>query len=151
MIDGVLFKELTTHADDRGFFREILRHTDGFFAEGFGQASQSLVYQGVVKAWHLHNVQSQWTCVISGLLKVALHDTRRQSPTFRETMEFLSGDNQPPLVYKFPPGVAHGYVCLNGPAHVLYFTSGVYDLSDEVRLSHDDPSIGYDWLKKAIR
>jgi dTDP-4-dehydrorhamnose 3,5-epimerase len=147
MIEGVIIKELVTHADERGFFREIIRLTDDFFAEGFGQLSHSLVYPGVVKAWHAHRQQTQWTYVACGLLKVALHDGRPQSPTYRQTMEILVGDYQPARVYCFPPGVAHGYCCVGGPAHVIYVTSGVYDLSDEVRLPHDDSSIGYDWLK----
>ena len=148
MIDGVILKELITHTDERGFFRELIRLTDGFFSAGFGQLSHSLVYPGVIKAWHAHKVQTQWTYVATGLLKVVLHDGRPGSPTYRETMEFLAGDNQPAYVYSFPPGVVHGYRCLHGPAHVFYLTSGVYDLSDEERFPHNDPRIGYDWLKE---
>ena len=147
MIEGVFLKELETHGDERGFFRELIRASDGFFKAGFGQLSHSLVKQGVVKAWHLHKVQTQWTYAVSGLLRVALHDTRPGSPTFRETMEFTAGDGRPPLIYSFPPGVAHGYRCAEGPAHVLYVTSGVYDLGDELRLPQDAPEIGYDWRK----
>jgi len=44
LIDGVVFKELVTHTDERGFFREIIRVTDGFFGAGFGQWSHSLMY-----------------------------------------------------------------------------------------------------------
>jgi len=147
MISGVAFKDLVTHADERGFFREIIRVTDAFFAEGFGQWSHSLVYPGVVKAWHTHKIQTQWTYVACGLLKVTLHDCRPDSPTYRKAMEFLAGENQPGRVYRLPPGVAHGYRCLNGPAHVIYVTSGIYDPAEEGRIPHDDPAIGYDWLR----
>lgn len=147
MIDGVVYKDLVTHTDERGFFREILRNDDDFVAAGFGQLSHSLVHEGVVKAWHAHRQQTQWNYVAFGLIKVALYDTRPESPTFRETMEFLAGDNQQPRVYVFPPGVAHGYECLHGPVHMIYVTSGTYDLDDEVRLPHDDPGIGYTWPK----
>lgn len=147
MINGVVIKELVTHNDRRGFFREIIRHTDDFFSEGFGQLSHSLVYRDVIKAWHAHRQQTQWTYVACGLLKVALHDERPQSPTYRQTMEFLAGDNQPAQAYSFPPGVLHGYRCIDGPAHVIYVTSGVYDLSDEIRIAYNDPEIDFDWLK----
>ena len=50
MIEGVVFKDLVTNTDERGFFREIIRVTDDFFAEGFGQCSHSLVYPGITKA-----------------------------------------------------------------------------------------------------
>jgi dTDP-4-dehydrorhamnose 3,5-epimerase len=43
--------------------------------------------------------------------------------------------------------VAHGYKVLNGPAHLLYITSRVYDPNDEGRLPHDDARIGYDWTR----
>ena len=46
----------------------------------------------------------------------------------------------------FPQGVAHGYKCINGPANVIYVTSGQYDMEDEVRIPYDDPDIGFDWL-----
>jgi dTDP-4-dehydrorhamnose 3,5-epimerase len=147
MIEGVCLKDLVTHVDERGFFREILRNTDECFSPGFGQLSHSLVYAGVTKAWHLHRKQTQWNYVALGLIKVVLHDTRPESPTFRETMEFLAGDNQQARVYVFPPGVAHGYKGIHGPVHMIYVTSGTYDLDDELRLPHDDPGIGYVWAK----
>jgi len=145
MIKGVVLKELVTHCDERGFFREIIRVTDDFFAPGFGQLSQSLVYPGIIKAWHAHKIQTQWTYVACGVLKVAIHDCRPDSPTYHETMELLMGDNQSGVVYCLPPGVAHGYQCISGLAHVFYVTSGVYDPDDEIRIPHDDPAIGYDW------
>ena len=76
MIDGVVFKELATHADERGYFRELIRVTDDFFGEGFGQLSHAVVYTGVAKAWHIHKIQIDWWYVATGTLRVALHDTR---------------------------------------------------------------------------
>ena len=76
MIDGVVFKPLVTHTDQRGFFREIIRVTDAVFEEGFGQWGHSLMHVGVAKAWHIHKIQIDWWYVASGLLKVALYDTR---------------------------------------------------------------------------
>ena len=146
MIGGVILKDLVTHADERGFFREIIRMTDDFFAEGFGQWSHSLMYAGVAKAWHIHKVQVDWWYVASGVLKVALHDMRSDSLTYRETMEFLMGDNQPARVLRVPPGVAHGCKCISEPAHLFYITSNVYDPSDEGRIPYNDPEIGFDWM-----
>lgn len=145
MIEGVVVKRLVTHADDRGYFREVVRGTDEFFVAGFGQCSHSLVHPGVVKAWHGHHHQTQWTYVACGLVRVAIHDCRPASPSFRQTDELLIGDHQPVCVYSLPPGVVHGYRCLAGPAHVFYLTSGTYDPADELRLPYDDTGIGYDW------
>lgn len=147
MIDGVVVKELVTHVDERGFFRELIRVTDDFFEEGFGQLSHALVHAGVAKAWHVHKIQIDWWYVATGTLRVGLHDTRPASPTYRETMELLLGENMPGKVLRVPPGVAHGFRCIAGPAHMFYVTSKVYDPEDEGRIPHDDPTIGYDWLK----
>lgn len=151
MIHDVIVKSLVTHADDRGFFREVIRSTDPFFAAGFGQLAHSLVYPGIVKAWHGHARQSQWTYVAAGTLLVVLHDCRPESPTFQTTSQLLIGEHQAASVYLLPPGVVHGYRCLAGPAQVIYVTSGVYDPQEEIRLPHDDSSIGFDWSRQTIR
>ena len=145
MIEGVIFKELVTHVDERGFFREILRFHEDSEEMQLGQLSHSLVHAGVVKAWHAHRQQSQWNYVATGAIHVALHDLRPDSSTYRQTMEFQAGGDQPARAYFFPPGVAHGYQCLEAPLHMIYVTSGTYDLADEVRLPADDPDIGYNW------
>lgn len=149
MISGVVVKNLVTHADDRGYFREIIRVTDEFFGAGFGQLSHSLVLPGVVKAWHGHRRQTQWTYVAAGELKVVLYDTRPDSPTFGGRMELMVGERYPASVYNLPPGVVHGYRCVSGPAHVIYVTSGTFDVSEEVRMPQDEASIGYDWTHSA--
>jgi dTDP-4-dehydrorhamnose 3,5-epimerase len=149
MIEGVILKELVTHTDERGFFREIIRVTDDLFAEGFGQWSHSLMYTGSAKAWHIHRKQVDWWYVAAGVLKVVLHDMRPGSKTRGQTMELLMGDHQKPAVLRIPPGVAHGCKCLGGPAHLIYLTSAVYDPADEGRIPHDDPQIGYDWTREA--
>jgi len=146
MIDGVVMKDLVTHADERGFFREIIRVTDSFFGEGFGQLSHSLMYPGTAKAWHIHPHQVDWWYVPIGVLKVALHDLRPNSPTRGETMELLLGENQAAQVLKIPAGVAHGCKAIGGTTHLFYVTSMTYNPDEEGRLPHDDPQIGYDWL-----
>ena len=145
MIDGVSHKQLLTHTDERGFFREVIRSTDGFFSEGFGQWSHSLMHPGTAKAWHVHQQQTDWWYVAIGTLKVALYDTRPDSPTYGELAEFFLGDNHPAQVVKIPPGVAHGCKAISGPVHLFYVTSTVYNPDDEGRIAHDDPDIGYDW------
>lgn len=145
MIEGVVIKSLQTHTDERGYFREIIRVTDDFFGEGFGQWSHSMMYQGVAKAWHIHKRQVDWWYVAGGVLKVALHDRRTGSPTSGVTMEILMGDNQGAAALRIPPGVAHGCKCISGPAHLFYITSHVYDPSDEGRIPHDDERINYNW------
>ncbi len=147
MIDGVAIKNLKTHRDERGYFREIIRATDDFFEEGFGQWSHSLMYSGVIKAWHIHKNQTDWWYVYTGVLKVALYDKRPKSSTCGQTMEIMLGENQDASVLKIPPGVAHGCKCISGPASLFYITSHTYNPQEEGRIPHDDSEIGYDWLE----
>ena len=148
MIEGVSLKELKTHPDERGFFREIIRTTDDFFAEGFGQWSHSKMYRDVIKAWHIHRAQVDWWYVPLGALKVVLHDLRPESPTCGVTQELFLGEQYGDRVLKIPPGVAHGCKVLSGEAHLFYITSNTYNPADEGRIAHNDQSIGYDWLKR---
>ncbi len=147
MIDGVIVTELTTHADQRGFFREILRDTDDVFPESFGQLSHSHMFDGVIKAWHFHTIQTDFWYVCSGVLRVGLCDMRGESRTYMETMDFLMGDLQKATVIKIPPGIAHGCKTIQGPVNLFYLMSHEYNPEDEIRIPYDDPRIDFDWLK----
>jgi len=147
MINGVEIKELKTFNDDRGFFRELIRSTDDSFREGFGQWSHSLMFDGVIKAWHFHRIQTDWWYIVSGVLRVGLCDLREESGTYKQTMDFLMGDLQPARVLKVPPGIAHGCKTVQGPVHLFYLTSHVYNPDDEIRMPYNDPQIDFDWLR----
>jgi dTDP-4-dehydrorhamnose 3,5-epimerase len=131
-IEGVKVMSLTTHSDQRGFFREVFRFNEQFENVPVGQLSHSLVDEGVVKGWHGHVYQYQWNYVVLGKINVALYDNREESATYRELIEFTVG-GEDTLGYFFPPGVLHGYRCVSGPMQIIYATSGVYDLEDEIR------------------
>ncbi len=146
-IEEVVLQPLVRHPDDRGYFEEIIHVSDHFFREGFGQLSHSKMYPGVVKAWHIHKTQTDWWYVALGRIRIVLHDLRENSPTKGMTQEFQMGDDLPPAVLKIPAGVAHGCrVIGDTAAHLFYVTSCIYDPSEEGRLAHDDPIIGYNWL-----
>jgi len=102
------------------------------------------MFTGAAKAWHIHHHQIDWWYVGVGTLKVALYDTRPDSPTHGQLVEFLMGDNLPAQVVRIPPAwptVAKQ----SGPRAPLYITSSTYDPTDEGRIPHDSPEIGYDW------
>ncbi|MEO0249308.1 MAG: dTDP-4-dehydrorhamnose 3,5-epimerase family protein [candidate division WOR-3 bacterium] len=145
MIPGIEIKSLVTHADARGFFREIIRGTDEFFSAGFAQWSHSVLYDSVIKAWHMHRLQTDWWYVVSGVLKVGLCDLREDSPTKGQTASLLMGDHQPPIVLAIPPGIAHGCRALQAPVNLMYITSRTYDPEDEIRIPWNDRRIPFDW------
>lgn len=149
-IHGVSVRKILTHAHDRGNFREILRDDDHLLRR-FGQASMTVTYPGVVKAFHYHRRQDDLWYFVSGNAQIVLHDLRKDSPTFGVTQELFAGDHAEPFLLLIPVGVAHGYRVLgNLPAVLLYFTTESYHIGDpdEERIAWDDPSIGFDWTTK---
>lgn len=125
---------------------ELLRAEDAFFT-GFGQASQSMSYPGVIKAFHYHKHQDDIWHFPVGNAQIVLHDLRMDSSTYGETEVHYLGEENPCLLF-IPRGVAHGYRVLGQtPAVILYFTNTSYnpDAPDEYRIPYDDPRIGFSW------
>ena len=145
MIDGVVLKKLVRHLDERGFFEELIRVTDDFFAEGFGQWSHSFRKEGVIVAWHYHPTQVDWWYVARGTLKVVPCDLRQDSKTKGEINEFILGEKGENVVLKIPAMVAHGFKVLKGPAELFYITSKTYNPKEEGRIPLSDPKISYEW------
>ena len=147
VIKGVMIKKLVRYKDERGFLEELIRKTDNFFQEGFGQLSHSYMYSGIIKAWHIHKKQIDWWYCLRGDLKVALCDLRKNSSTKNIINEFTIGEHSDNIILKIPAGVAHGCKAIGEIAELLYVTSGIYDPQEEGRLPHNDPQIDYDWFK----
>jgi len=145
MIEGVVLKKIVRHPDKRGFFEELIKVTDSFFKEGFGQWSYSFKKEGVIVAWHYHPTQVDWWYVNRGKLKVVLYDMREDSKTKNEINEFVLGKEGDNVILKIPAMVAHGFKVLKGPAELFYITSKTYNPKEEGRIPHDDPKIGYEW------
>ncbi len=139
-------KSLVRHPDDRGFFQEILRDDDQLLRK-FGQASLSMSYPGVIKAFHYHERQDDLWFFPVGSAQVVLYDGRRESPSYQKTQVLYPGEDNPQLIV-IPVGVVHGYRVLgNTPLMIVYFTTESYNPEnpDEKRLAWDDPTIGFDW------
>ena len=145
MIKGVVVSKLVSNEDHRGFFREVFRFPTDFSGQSVAQLSHSLVKQGIIKAWHGHRSQSQWTYVVSGTAQVALFDNRPGSDSYKEIQQFSVEPRDRPVGYFFPCGVLHGYRCVQGPLHIIYVTSEIYDPEGEIRIPPNDSNIEFDW------
>jgi dTDP-4-dehydrorhamnose 3,5-epimerase len=149
MIEGVVYKKLVKYCDDRGTFMEILRADDGIL-QRFGQASISMSYPGVIKAFHYHERQDDVWYFPIGNAQVVLYDLRKASSTRGETDVYYMGEENPSILL-IPKGVVHGYRVLGQvAATILYFTTQAYDSEqpDEYRFSYDDPQIDFNWQTK---
>lgn len=150
MIEGVKIKKLVKHCDDRGFFAELVRDDEPELLSEFGQASWSMSYPGVIKAFHYHEKQDDLWFFPSGNAQVVLHDLRDSSSTKGKTDVYYLGEENP-IMLLIPKGVAHGYRVLGEkPATIIYFTTKSYDRKnpDEKRIKWNDPSIGFNWDTK---
>jgi dTDP-4-dehydrorhamnose 3,5-epimerase len=156
MIDGVMIRELVTHADEHGYLFEMLR-ADWPEFQKFGQAYVSVTYPGIVKGWHFHKLQADHFIVASGMAKIALYDDRAGSPTRHELMEVVMGERRQRLLV-IPPLVLHGVVALNNePMMLINFPDYLYNAKepDEQRIPYDkalrysDGSEGpYNWFQR---
>lgn len=149
MIEGVKIKKLKVIPDQRGRLMEILRRDDELFQE-FGQVYMTTTYPGVVKAWHKHERQADNIACVAGMIKMALHDNRKGSPTKGETNEFYLGVHNPILV-QVPAGIYHGWMAVSEEeAVVVNIPTKPYDREhpDEQRLDPHDNEIPYDWKRR---
>ena len=150
----VLFKELKSFPDDRGFFREIIRHNDEFFQNGFAQWSHSKMAHNTVKAWHYHHLQTDWWYVPIGVVHVVLFDNRQESPTLGRKLEFKLGEADLDAevlsaVVKIPPGVLHGCKVLSDTAHLMYITNSTYRSEEEGRYPFNSSIAQHCWGNEA--
>ena len=149
MINGVKTKTLKVIPDDRGRVMEILRADDDFY-EKFGQVYMTTTYPEVVKAWHMHKNQTDNVACIQGMIKLALYDSREDSPTYKEVNELFLGIHSP-LLIQIPPGVFHGWMCISEEeAVIINIPTEVYhyESPDEQRLDPHQNDIPYDWKRK---
>jgi dTDP-4-dehydrorhamnose 3,5-epimerase len=146
MIDGVMTKQLKVIPDERGRLMECLRADDELFVK-FGQFYMTTTFPGVVKGWHLHEVQLDNIVCVKGTIKLVLYDAREGSPTRGQLDEFFLGEHRPLLV-RVPAGVWHGWKCVGAEeAYIVNAPTEVYDYDapDQHELPHDSPEIPYDW------
>jgi dTDP-4-dehydrorhamnose 3,5-epimerase len=149
LIDGVGIRRCKVLPDERGRLGEIFRADDPWF-EKFGQVYFTTTYPGVVKAWHYHKKQTDHIYVVKGMLKVALFDDRKDSPTYGVVNELYIGEHNPAIL-RVPPGVQHGWMCIStNEAYIVNITSETYNYSepDENRTDPHKNHIPYNWARK---
>lgn len=149
--------DLTWHEDQRGAFMELFRQSwvtprgRGFDGPDDGFARQvyiSSTLPGVVKAWHVHAIQTDRFAVVRGAVVLGLYDL--PSSPEKVTTIILNASRQPKTVM-IPPGVAHGWMALphpDGEAWIVNMCSHEYDGTDEWRRdarTGPSGSMAYDW------
>lgn len=145
-IPGVLIIERPTHADQRGYFHEVVRLNE-LAAHGIKfspvQMNHTKTIPGVLRGLHAEN----WNKLIypaSGKVFVALADVRPSSPTFGKVETFTFEEDGEALF--IPKGVANSYCALGDtPVHYFYLVDAYYDGSDQTAVAWDDPDLNIPW------
>lgn len=144
MIEGVGVYPLLQIPDERGKVMRMLRADDPHF-ERFGEIYFSVVYPGVIKAWHRHERMGLNYAVPRGSIKLVLYDDRPASPTRGALQELFLGEAHYALV-SIPPLVWNGFKGLGSePALVANCATLPHDPREMVRLDPFDGAIPYDW------
>jgi len=143
-IDGVRIHALRRIADERGSVMHMLRADAPHFG-GFGEIYFATAWPGVVKGWHLHQVQAQNYCVVDGMAKLVLYDDRADSPTRGVVQEIFLGDDNYVLVH-IPPLVLNGWKAIGTTRTLLANCATLpHDPAEMSRLDPFDPAVPYDW------
>ncbi len=143
MITGVVLKELVVYQDERGSLFEILRSDEKIFRK-FGQAYITVCKSGWVKGFHYHKKQCDYFCVVKGKARIVLCDRRKRS--FNRIIEEYILSAQKPQLLRIPPGVVHGFECINNrECWILNLPSLPYNRfnPDEYRLPLNSKEISY--------
>ena len=142
-IRDVVVHNLHKFDDRRGWLSELFRQ-DELASEFFPvMAYISSTRPGVTRGPHEHVDQADLFCFLGpSNFKLRMWDNRSDSPTFRNTMTLVVGENDPKAVL-IPKGVVHAYqnvgdldgIVINCPNR-LYMGKGRSEAIDEIR--HED-------------
>ncbi len=144
MIEGVQVFPLKRIQDERGMVMHMLRADEPHF-EAFGEIYFSVVYPGIIKAWHLHSRMTINYAVVEGNIKLVLYDQRKDSKTYGQLQEIIFGQITYQLV-RVPPGVVNGFTSVGGQRAIVANCANIpHDPTEITRMDPFTPSIPYDW------
>ncbi len=108
-IDGVEIRPLKKYSDERGWLMELFRidELDRYIVPAMSYIS--LTKPGVARGPHEHRNQTDYFCFVGpSNFRVFLWDNRKDSPTYRNHMTVVVGEDNPSVII-VPEGVVHGY------------------------------------------
>jgi dTDP-4-dehydrorhamnose 3,5-epimerase-like enzyme len=133
-----VFVPSSIYADDRGW--SLMNELRGVMSPQ-GQVNFSVTYRAVIKAWHRHDVQTDFWIGLTGHLKAGI---------FRESdgksWIAILGEKRPGVLI-IPPPLWHGLATIgDASAGLLYYVTHAYDPAhpDEHRRPHDSVP-GFPW------
>ena len=150
-IAGLLLLRRLPLVDTRGSFERLFcaQELAAFGHPGVvAQANRSCTTRvGAVRGMHFqHAPHGDWKVIscTHGAVHDVIVDLRRGSPTFLQWQAIeLAEDEQNSLLV--PPGCAHGFQVLRGPAEMIYLHSQPYVPAADAGVRADDPRLAINW------
>lgn len=147
-ISDVVVKELKKHSDGRGWLIEIFREDEIDPRYRPVMEYISMTEPDIARGPHEHADQADYFAFIGpSTFKIYLWDNRQNSPTYRNRMVLLAGEEAPRTVI-IPPGVVHAYKNVGGKTGMvvnlpnrLFAGRGRKEKVDETRHELDPNSI----------
>ena len=148
-IADVLLVQPTVHGDQRGFFLETWhapRYAEAGIPGPFVQDNHSRSAARTLRGLHyqIDRPQGKLVRVALGAVFDVAVDLRRSSATFGRWVGTVLSDENHHQLY-VPPGFAHGFYVLRGPADLFYKCTALYAEEFDRGLRWDDPALGIDW------
>ena len=105
---------LPKFADSRGWsLNDIYGRVDGYPY----QVNYSILYPGIIKAWHRHEHQDDYFCILKGMAQVGIYSDENGPEKF-----FIGEHN--PAVVRVKAGEWHGLTAVgNEPCGLLYLVT----------------------------
>jgi dTDP-4-dehydrorhamnose 3,5-epimerase len=108
LVAGVQFRPTRPVPHEDGHVTEVARASWELLASPIVQVHITTTFAGRVRAWGLHPMGTDRLFVVSGLVKLAVYDGRKESPTFGHLSEFVVSEKNPGLLI-VPPNLYHGW------------------------------------------
>lgn len=107
-IEGVMFRPTRPVVHEDGHLVEVVRADWPIVTAPVVQVHITTTLPGHVRAWGLHQRSTDRLFVVSGLIRFAVFDGRRDSPTRGQLNELLVSERSPGLLI-IPPNLYHGW------------------------------------------
>jgi dTDP-4-dehydrorhamnose 3,5-epimerase len=107
-IEGVVFRPTRPVPHEDGHVTEVARASWDIMGEPVVQVHVTTTLPGRIRAWGLHQRNSDRLFVAAGLVKIAVFDGRLESPSHGRVNEFIVSEKNPGLLI-IPPNLYHGW------------------------------------------
>jgi dTDP-4-dehydrorhamnose 3,5-epimerase len=98
MIDGLTFRDSTTHRDDRGSVTEMFDPRWNWHPDPLVFVYAFTIRPGVAKGWGLHKLHEERYFVVEGEMEVVLFDPRPDASTYGQICRVVLTADRPRLM-----------------------------------------------------